>query len=46
MDVKQLEYFAAIAQEGSITAAARKLHVAQPSLSAQLKLLGGEWEYS
>lgn len=42
MDIKQLEYFAAIAQEGSISAAARKLHISQPPLSQQLRLLEEE----
>ena len=32
--VQQLRYLLVIAEEGSFTAAARKLHVAQPSLSA------------
>jgi DNA-binding transcriptional LysR family regulator len=42
MDVKQLRYFSAIAQEGQITKAAKKLHMAQPPLSQQLKLLEQE----
>ncbi len=42
MDLKQLEYFLAIAEEGQITAAAKKLHMAQPPLSQQLKLLEAE----
>lgn len=42
MDVKQLRYFSAIAQEGQITRAAKKLHMAQPPLSQQLKLLEQE----
>ncbi len=33
MDIKQLRYFIAIAEEGSLSAAAQRLHVAQPSLS-------------
>lgn len=42
MDFKQLRYFAAIASEGQITRAARKLHMAQPPLSQQLKQLEAE----
>ncbi|WHY79392.1 LysR family transcriptional regulator [Neobacillus sp. WH10] len=42
MDVKQLRYFSTIAQEGQITRAAKKLHMAQPPLSQQLKLLEQE----
>ena len=42
MDIRQLKYFLAIAQEGQITAAAEKLHIAQPPLSYQLKLLEKE----
>jgi LysR family transcriptional regulator, salicylic acid-responsive activator of bsdBCD len=33
MDIKQLLYFVTIATEGNITAASRKLHIAQPALS-------------
>lgn len=42
MDIKQLSYFVAIAEEDSISAAARKLHIAQPPLSHQLKSLEEE----
>lgn len=42
MDIKQLKYFLAIAKEKQITAAAKKLHIAQPPLSTQLKLLEEE----
>ncbi|NNU75956.1 LysR family transcriptional regulator [Clostridium estertheticum] len=42
MDIKQLRYFLTIAEEGQITAAARRLHIAQPPLSQQLKLLERE----
>ncbi|MGN1402149.1 MAG: LysR family transcriptional regulator [Bacillus sp. (in: firmicutes)] len=42
MDIKKLRYFAAIAREGQITKAAKKLHMAQPPLSYQLKSLEEE----
>ncbi|HWR38420.1 MAG TPA: LysR family transcriptional regulator [Patescibacteria group bacterium] len=42
MDIKQLKYFLAIAEEGQITGAAKRLHVAQPALSQQLQLLENE----
>ncbi len=42
MDIKQLKYFLAIAEEGNILGAAKHLHMAQPPLSQQLKLLENE----
>ena len=39
MDLKQLSYFVTVIQEGTISGAARKLHLTQPPLSAQMKLL-------
>ncbi|PYZ96524.1 LysR family transcriptional regulator [Alteribacter lacisalsi] len=42
MDVKQLKYFYTIAEEGQITRAAKRLHMAQPPLSQQLKQLEAE----
>ena len=42
MDLKQLRYFLTIVSEEQITAAARKLHMAQPPLSHQIKLLESE----
>lgn len=42
MDIRQLKYFYTIAEEGQITTAAKKLHMAQPPLSQQLKLLEDE----
>ena len=42
MNSKQLEYFLAVAQSGSFTAAARRLYISQPALSKQLRLLEEE----
>ena len=42
MDLKQLRYFVAIAEEGTISAAAKKLHISQPPLSHQLMQLETE----
>ncbi|MCI5801528.1 MAG: LysR family transcriptional regulator [Oscillospiraceae bacterium] len=42
MNIRQLEYFVAIAESGTISAAARKLKISQPPLSAQLRLLEEE----
>ena len=42
MDIKQLKYFLAIAEEGQITGASKRLHVAQPALSQQLQMLENE----
>ena len=39
MNIRQLTYFLTILDEGNITKAAEKLHIAQPPLSQQLKLL-------
>ncbi len=39
MDIRQLRYFIAIVQEGSFSAAAVKVGVAQPSLSQHIKTL-------
>lgn len=42
MNFKQLEYFSAVAEAGSISGASRTLHVAQPPVSRQLALLEDE----
>lgn len=42
MDFHQLQYFVAIAESGSITAAAKKLFLSQPPLSMQMKRLEKE----
>jgi DNA-binding transcriptional LysR family regulator len=42
MELHQLEYFVAVVAEGSVTRAAEKLMVAQPSISQQLKKLERE----
>ena len=43
MDLKQLEYFKAVADEGTISAAARRLNMSQPPLSNQIHLLEREF---
>src|SRR5436189_5701491 len=42
VNVRQLEYFVVIAEEGSFTRAAERLLVAQPSLSQQIGVLEAE----
>ena len=42
MELQQLRYFVAVADSGKFTAAARDLHVAQPSISKQLRKLEDE----
>ncbi|MDV3425943.1 MAG: LysR family transcriptional regulator [Bacillota bacterium] len=42
MDLKQLQYFVTVVDEGNITAAAKKLHMSQPPLSTQIKILEEE----
>ena len=42
MNLKQAHYIRTIAQEGSITAAAKKLYISQPSLSQMLKQVEAE----
>ena len=42
MDFRQLSYFVAAVEEGSISAAARKLFLSQPPVTAQIKALEEE----
>jgi len=39
ISLREIQYFLAIAQEGNITTAAQRLHMAQPPLSRQMKQL-------
>ena len=42
MELKQMKYFKTIVEEGTITQAARVLHISQPPLSMQLKAIEEE----
>ena len=42
MELRQLEYFVAVAEEANFTRAAQKVHVAQPGVSAQILRLEHE----
>ena len=42
MEIRQLRYFAAVVEEGTVTGAARRLNMTQPPLTAQLHNLENE----
>lgn len=44
MEMKQLEYFCSIVEAGTISGAAKALHMTQPPLSYQMKMLEDELE--
>lgn len=46
MELRQLEYFRTIVDAGSISGAARMLHMTQPPLSYQMKMLEEELQVS
>ena len=42
MDLKQIQYFVTVVEQGSINQAAQKLHMTQPPISKQMQLLEAE----
>ncbi len=46
MELRQLRYFCAVAEAGSLSGAAKNIHIAQPALTRQIKLLEQELEFA
>ncbi|WP_415767958.1 LysR family transcriptional regulator [Paraburkholderia sp. J69-1] len=46
MNLRQLQYFRTVVEQGSLASAAEILHIAQPPLSVAIKQLEGEWGVS
>ncbi|MBS9403817.1 LysR family transcriptional regulator [Halomonas sp. TRM85114] len=44
MEFRQLSYFVAVVETGSISAASRRVHIAQPALTRQIRLLEEDFE--
>lgn len=44
MKFNQLIYFAAVCQYGTVTEAARQLHISQPSLTSSIRQLESEYQ--
>jgi len=44
MEFRQLHYFLAVVEEGSVSAASRRVHIAQPALTRQIRLLEEDLE--
>jgi DNA-binding transcriptional LysR family regulator len=46
MNLRQLQYFKTVVEQGSLGAASEVLHIAQPPLSVAIKQLEGRWGVS